>query len=442
MFISSEQQAVAATFDQRPLNHTSTVPWHTVVYGPLGTGKSTIGVRAFVKWLMLNHSGRDAILAAKTQTVINVLLKQEIELFGNDLGVRFSLTGKEWKIPSAIGARPNTLFTAVFGDGENPARRIQGPNCVGAYVDEANNLQTSMRTEIDNRLRVPGCRAMWTLNPVLDEYWTDFVEPIQRGEVGGEVIFLRKGANPVIPLEWYEARAKKFPFQWQRNIYIEGIPDAPGDIIYAGVPVSWPEGNIREMPSDIVVRRFIVGIDWGGKTVTHALLIADTDQGYFIIDEWHWDHAMSGAMNDPMQADAILQKFTPTIFHFGFHPDSMAWVIDQTSVGLIQQFLDRGVLALSSRLPETHGIEKVGTLFYNKVLFVSNHCEELLKQIRSYKWKIPIAGEALKTIRPIKKNNHGPDALRYALEGVAVDVQSPEDRAKMFKQHRTQAVAA
>ena len=44
-------------------------------------------------------------------------------------------------------------------------------------------------------------------------------------------------------------------------------------------------------------------------------------------------------------------------------------------------------------------------------LFVSSRCKELLKEFRQYKWSSNNTGKD----KPVKKFDHGLDALRYAV---------------------------
>ena len=274
MFTPSPQQAVVANFDKRPYPDYAGQCYHHIVYGPWGTGKTAVCVRALVKWACLKCSGEKFILSAKTQLQLNEEMKEPIEEFLDDLGIydESRLVGKSWKIPSFAGRRPNTFLTAVFGEGENPAKRVKGLNLRGGVVDEGNLMNPVMRWELVSRFRRPGAHALWTLNPYLDEFKEEFVDLIADGDLLGEVVHLKRGANPTLDDEYYSQMAAQLPFEWQRKIFIDGVWAAPGGLIFIGATVSHLDGgNLRDLPDGVNVRRYVVGFDWASKNVSHAV---------------------------------------------------------------------------------------------------------------------------------------------------------------------------
>ncbi len=57
------------------------------------------------------------------------------------------------------------------------------------------------------------------------------------------------------------------------------------------------------------------------------------------------------------------------------------------------------------------GIRKVSTLLKNRALLICSDCAGLLTEMAAYRWdeKAGARGEE----KPLKQQDHGPDALRY-----------------------------
>ena len=74
------------------------------------------------------------------------------------------------------------------------------------------------------------------------------------------------------------------------------------------------------------------------------------------------------------------------------------------------------------------GIQTVGYYLAMAKLFISPRCKVLLREIDSYVWDESPA--ARNEDRPVKRNDHGPDALRYW-------VMMQEDHSQVTKPIRT-----
>ena len=141
--------------------------------GAKGSGKSSIGLRAFVLWASTEFRDEKFILCAKTWLQIRDVFEPEVGAIAASIDrscrSQSHLKGHHWTIPSFLGGW-NTFTISVFGEGENPVKRLIGPTYQGAYVDEANNMQKSYRQELNSRVRRPHSRIVWTLNPDAEKH--------------------------------------------------------------------------------------------------------------------------------------------------------------------------------------------------------------------------------------------------------------------------------
>jgi len=157
------------------------------------------------------------------------------------------------------------------------------------------------------------------------------------------------------------------------------------------------------------------GLDFGyGAEPTVCLWIAVNPEGskWYVIDEYYEIKDTSD-----YHCGIILSKSQQ-------YPSPVATFGDPANPQLAQDWGKRGVYVTSaSREGNTNLTEWVKTgigIIQEKIkispidqqpsFYVVNHCEQLLKELESYKWKEEKDGS---TRRPDKTNDHGPDALRY-----------------------------
>ena len=414
MIVPKPEQAEVTYFADLPYPGYKGSAFHVVIYGMVGMGKTLFGLRQFIAWTMLHFSGVKFFVGAKTQQILDAELKEITAMFLEELGMleHARLRSKNWSIPTFAGKESNTFLTFVFGEGESPAKRIQGTNAQGSFVDEANNMQASLRRELNRRTRMPGAKMVWTLNPWDDEFKQEFVDRILDDEIPGVVRLMPAISHPGVPDDYLEQQRALCGSDAEIKVFIEGEWAAPGDVIYVNVG----RNNFSDMPDSAVVDKYIVGVDWGSETVTHAVLIAVAGSDYYVIDEWRHDRQKQGSLDDKELAERLLAAFS--------YVDVSTWRIDKRSGGLRFQ-LDilgvRAVLAEGNPGSVDQGIQKLKVLFYSKRLFIGRKCVELRKELRKYRRKDYSDKDRPVAPKVVKRNDHGCDALRYGLEKVQVD---------------------
>lgn len=89
------------------------------------------------------------------------------------------------------------------------------------------------------------------------------------------------------------------------------------------------------------------------------------------------------------------------------------WVVDPSALSFRTELRQRGVTQIEAVNSVNDGIRLVSTLMGKHALKVHRSCAHLLDEIDGYSWddRLAILGED----RPIKLNDHGVDALRYAI---------------------------
>ncbi len=155
--------------------------------------------------------------------------------------------------------------------------------------------------------------------------------------------------------------------------------------------------------------RVLIGVDYATATTT-VFLAAGLYRGvWYVFAEWRHDAEAAGRqLSDGEQSKA----FREWLEGLGVNPESIE--IDPSAASFIKQLRDDGVTRMrEADNAVVDGIRVVSTALTAGVLKIHVSCEGLLREMSTYSWD-PKA-QALGEDKPIKKHDHGPDALRYLL---------------------------
>lgn len=104
---------------------------------------------------------------------------------------------------------------------------------------------------------------------------------------------------------------------------------------------------------------------------------------------------------------------------------------NQTGRSDQMEFADHGVVALPGQNAVMPGISAVKDRLKADKLHVMAHCEELVKEFKRYRWKAPTkqkeAEEDDRRSRPVKKDDHLLDALRYLVMARPLVPEAPPE---------------
>jgi len=87
--------------------------------------------------------------------------------------------------------------------------------------------------------------------------------------------------------------------------------------------------------------------------------------------------------------------------------------VDPSAADWFQKAKNKKIPVVDGNNDIDMGIAKIKSIFSNDLMFIDKKCEFFLKEMESYQYdKDRIMSN--KTEKPIKKNDHAMDALRYA----------------------------
>ena len=136
------------------------------------------------------------------------------------------------------------------------------------------------------------------------------------------------------------------------------------------------------------------------------------DNCLYVCDEWRWD---SSTKLGRQRTDAqYSEEFRRWIAAHGVAPQ---WnYVDPSAASFITQlYADRVPHIAPADNSVINGIRRVGSLLGSGRLKIHRRCTGLIKEISGYVWdtKAQQRGEDV----PLKRADHGPDALRYFANG-------------------------
>ncbi|MCF2625270.1 PBSX family phage terminase large subunit [Fusobacterium perfoetens] len=376
-----------------------------VLHGAKRTGKTYVLI---VKFLMLvakfRNKGYKFIIGGATSSTIraNILddmekiIEKEIkldvyksfELFGNKILVRAGANSDSWKT-------------------------VRGFTAYGCLLNEGTALNKIFVQECISRCSGEGARIFIDTNPDNPFHYikTDYID--KSGEL----------------LESGQPNIQEIQFQLDDNsfldpIYVESIKKAtPSGLFYdRDILGQWvnSEGVVyKDFDQKAMVKSeipkcsfYMAGVDWGYEHYGTIYVIGITANGeYWLVEEIVAQH---------QEIDFWVNKAKEIINKYGNIP----FYCDSARPEHVARFLREGFRTHNADKSILSGIEVVAKLMKQKKFYVSDKCKHYLKEVYNYVWDE-------KTGMPVKANDDGQDAVRYAIYTYSLSKQTTDYYKKL-----------
>jgi PBSX family phage terminase large subunit len=257
-----------------------------------------------------------------------------------------------------------------------------------------------------SRLSVEGSMFFGTTNPDSPFHWlkTGFLD--RADELDLRTWHFQLSDNLSLSPSYIDNLSAEYTGLWRKR-YILGLWVQAEGAIY---DMFDEPKHVR--PTEDNGRSWYVGIDYGTANPFHALAVqVCTDNRLHVAHEWRFDSAKAGrSMTDAEYAAAVKEWLTAHEIkpRFVFIDPSAASFIEAARRAQIE-----GVWGADNAVLD--GIRRTARLLTAGRLTIAPECSELTKEIVSYVWD-PKAQEKGEDA-PLKANDHGPDALRYLVNG-------------------------
>ena len=340
--------------------------------------------------------------------------------WSRETGLRVKLTASRWYIESLSG-EDQVVVPMPYGKAIADPKFLSW-NLASIFVDEANNMPAGSRKNLISRLRaIENPKAIWCYNPIdKNNFKKELYDPIVSGAMEGNVWVFKPSDNPSLPHGYIEMQEWNYPSRADRVRMLEGEWSAMEGLVYPDRFTSHsertPKGRVRALPEG-TPEWYAVGVDPDdGSGTTAALLLARFKQGIWIVDEWY-NRQSERAMDTPSRAAAIYNSMTQR-----GRRSITSWVIDVNGGDMIPEIahLASGNVRTSGRppLPVVSSINHVKRFFNNEWLWISPSCTNLIEEGSKYHYPED-ADTRYGEIKPVKKDDHGLDAARYVIAGIA-----------------------
>lgn len=379
--------------------------------GSIRSGKTIASIIAWLLFVRTGPAGPLAIIGKTRETVGRNVLDVIADL-----------------IPDAIVWTRGAATCLILGRlvhvlGANDAKsesKLRGLTLAGAYVDEATTIPEQFWVQLTGRLSIPRSRLFATTNPDGPAHWlrTDWIDRAdETPELGMRLFHFTLDDNPALDPAFVASIKAGFVGLWYRRFILGEWVAAEGAIYEMLDPAVHHRAARPATDAD----RLWVGIDYGTANPTHAVLLGlfddDTDHGNLqVLSEWRHDGRSAGRLIDP----TLSRHLTSWLLTLGLRKEDVDPVLDPSAASFHAQLLVDGWARLKSADNRVlTGIRSVATLLEPRpgrgpILTIDTaRSPELWKELTGYVWD-PAAQNAGRD-EPLKVNEHGADATRYAV---------------------------
>ncbi len=359
--------------------------------GAVRSGKTFSSIHAFIRFLKDGPPGDAMIIGVNRGTIHRNVLTTLYKILGfpcpSPMCNKTTLYGRDLYF---VGAPDVSAVTT-----------IQGSTLAMAYVDEATCIPEVFWKMLESRLSVPGARLFATCNPDGPAHWLkkDYIDRKVHDLICWNFCL---DDNPILDDKYKNAIKNSYTGMFFKR-YILG----EWALAYGAIYDSYDESNEYEKPFDNP-SYYIVGIDYGTTNATAAVLCAVTPNKWPQIrveSEYYYDSEKKGRS----KTDAELVR---DIKDFIGYKSVRAIYVDPAAASFKVALQQNDLPVLDANNDVLPGIRTISTFIANKNIVIHRSCKTLIEHIQSYSWD-PKAAERGED-KPVKKNDHILDALRYA----------------------------
>lgn len=248
----------------------------------------------------------------------------------------------------------------------------------------------------------------WTFDVLWKSRGTEVREDVFQG-TDIETVIVDMSDNPALTTREIELALSGMSRE-ERTARKEGKFVALHGLIYADFSRERHVVLERPLPENVNV---VVGIDPGIRNAAAVVWMYLTAEDTMVTFE-------EGYYRD-MTAKQVCEAIHKVNDRFDVHP--LYYVIDpaarnkehQTGRSTQMEYADNGIVTIAGQNSVAAGINRVRERFQSDRLFIQSNCVQLVDEVQKYRWKQPPRTGEDGRDAPVKKDDHGLDALRYAV---------------------------
>lgn len=341
------------------------------------------------------HDGPFLITGKTQDTIRRNLLSPMADLFGAD-----RIQHRVSRMEATIAGKTCYLVSA---NDEGSETRLRGLTVQGWLADEITLHPKSFTDQGIARCSLRGSRIFWSCNPDSPYHYikTQYVD----GNPSARTWHWVLDDNTTLDPAYVQTLKDSYTGLFYRRFILGEWVLAEGTV-YEGFDES--RHVVAECP--FKPDRWVVGADYGTINPCVFLLVALKGDRAHVAREWYYEPG-NGArqLTDSDYADAYVALLREEGLPLN---RTRAWV-DPSAASFRVELERRGADVAGADNSVLDGIRVVASLLTDGRLTLSPQCRHLRQQFASYVWddKAALSGQD----RPLKVNDHAPDALRYAI---------------------------
>lgn len=374
--------------------------------GAVRSGKTSVMSLSFLLWAMGAFDRHNFAICGKTvgSAERNIIQPLQAMTYLQD---HFLLTysRSEHMLTVRRGGRSNRFY--VFGGrDESSYTLIQGITLAGVLLDEAALMPRSFVEQALARCSVSGAKLWFNCNPDVPEHWFRKEWLLKLREKDATHLHFRMEDNPSLSPETLEMYRSLYTGVFKRR-YIDGEWTAGDGVIYDMFdPAANTYDDASRPPGLCWAASRTIACDYGTANPFVLLDIYDDGEAVWVDDEYRWDSRKEFRQKTDQEYVDDLRRF------MGEDPQYFGPVVaDPSAASYITALRHSGVYVIEGDNDVLDGIRRVSSLLWRRVLRIHRRCEGLLGELGSYVWDSKAAANGLE--KPVKSQDHGPDALRY-----------------------------
>ena len=367
--------------------------------GSVRSGKSFATDLAFCIFCINECMGYDT-------AIVGVSIESIMRNVGFDIITLFNELGATAELNRALGTRIKVEFEGrecsvwIIGSSDTRSRkRIQGSTLKALLIDEVVLIDEEFWQMALSRLSVDGAKMWATFNPGSPAHWFKKTVIDKSEGLGADVYHFTLADNPSLSDTYKERLNAAFTGHTHQRL-VEGHWAGATGLIF---PIWYKENR----PHDHAPGRWHVSIDWASAGVFHALMIKQyTKQNHsysVAVDELVYDARDAGVTRTEDEHYEALQEFVKP-----YSRTHTIWVDPATPNSFKRLLRKHNCIVRNAVNDVLPGLVSTASLLKRKQMLISDNCPILQEEMYNYLWD-----ENKEEDAPVKKNDHGCDALRY-----------------------------
>ena len=367
----------------------------------VGAGKTVAGLmRTALNATRWNPGEMGAIIAPTTTMIKDVIIPLMREL---GLLNRWDYKSQHTEEPG-IHTPEGGRILILSADNTRTIERLAGLNLAYWWLDEGARVPSRALEILEQRLRTGRYRNGYvTTTPMGRDHIHDFFIDDEAGDerAYGEatlhehderlsILRVPSFANPHTPQDFKDQMAEKEGQVYDQEVMGEFVD-------FEGLVYKWFGSDHvvadDDLPTDY--DRTIYGLDWGGTAPTAIIVLRQTGDDWYAVDEFYERRVVN---------ETIVSELERMEREYGPGPI----YCDSNEPRAIERLSREGFNAIEAEKSVETGIRHVSSLREN--LYVARSCTNTRNEFASYQYKDGGDSDDV-----LKENDHLMDALRYAL---------------------------